>query len=228
MGMFDNVDCAYYLPDYPEDWPRNTFQTKDLDCQLDDYVISADGKLLKDGELVNYTGAVDFYNSNFCACSHGVTFTSQGEDYQSFDYKALFQHGHLLCLELTSTEREPALPTSWRWEHAASSCLYQEPRKPKPESLLNRRLFLQWGGLAAIGYYVTVMQENERDLVCQDDSGKIEIVGSYQYGNCLHEDEESCIAAKHARDKQYQVEREAYQEALRLHVAAKGLTAIKF
>lgn len=44
MGMFDEVEVQYPLPDGYE---GHLFQTKDLDCQLDLYRISAAGALSK-------------------------------------------------------------------------------------------------------------------------------------------------------------------------------------
>ena len=45
MGLFDTIECDYPLPN-----PRHQdleFQTKDLDCLLDRYSITRDGRLLK-------------------------------------------------------------------------------------------------------------------------------------------------------------------------------------
>lgn len=42
MGMFDNVICKHPLPD---NYTGEVFQTKDLDCGLDTYRITADGRL---------------------------------------------------------------------------------------------------------------------------------------------------------------------------------------
>lgn len=46
MGMFDWVHCDYPLPGKPEGL-RLSFQTKDLDNQMDTYTITAEGRLLK-------------------------------------------------------------------------------------------------------------------------------------------------------------------------------------
>lgn len=45
MGMFDWLLCEYPLPDLPD--PTSIeFQTKDLDCLLDNYRITKDGRLM--------------------------------------------------------------------------------------------------------------------------------------------------------------------------------------
>lgn len=44
MGMFDRIKCEYSLPDpLVQD---EIFQTKSLDCLLDDYTITSDGRLI--------------------------------------------------------------------------------------------------------------------------------------------------------------------------------------
>ena len=44
MGMFDEVKVLYPLPD-PE-VQGHAFQTKDLDCMMDDYTITNEGRLI--------------------------------------------------------------------------------------------------------------------------------------------------------------------------------------
>lgn len=43
MGMYDHIRCEYPLP---EGWQDRTFQSKSLDCAMDDYTITADGRLI--------------------------------------------------------------------------------------------------------------------------------------------------------------------------------------
>ena len=45
MGMFDNLRCEYPLPDAAAQ--NFDFQTQSLDCLLDDYVITKEGRLVK-------------------------------------------------------------------------------------------------------------------------------------------------------------------------------------
>jgi len=46
MGLFDTVICEYPLPDGRED-NGGHFQTKDMDCYMGAYKITADGRLLE-------------------------------------------------------------------------------------------------------------------------------------------------------------------------------------
>lgn len=43
MGMFDYIRCEQPMPEGAPD----VFQTKDLDCMMDSYTITADGRLIK-------------------------------------------------------------------------------------------------------------------------------------------------------------------------------------
>jgi hypothetical protein len=81
MGMFDNIQCEYPLPGEPKS-PDRDFQTKDFDCYLDKYTITADGRLLKDAAEVPFHGMLNFY-----------TFTS---DNMWFEYEAKFTDGRLV------------------------------------------------------------------------------------------------------------------------------------
>lgn len=45
MGMYDNIRCHFPLPDLP-DSVGIQFQTKSLDCLLDDYTINSYGRLI--------------------------------------------------------------------------------------------------------------------------------------------------------------------------------------
>ncbi len=75
MGMFDYIICEYPLPDDPAEWIKRdaldrSMQTKSLNCFLETYRITVDGKLLKEmGEVgeeesITYHGDVFFYTIN--------------------------------------------------------------------------------------------------------------------------------------------------------------------
>jgi hypothetical protein len=64
VGMFDDLTCEMPLPDGK---PAIPFQTKDLDCELNQYTITPDGRLARnDGrgepnEWNDFTGTLRFY-----------------------------------------------------------------------------------------------------------------------------------------------------------------------
>lgn len=106
MGMFDELACMYPLP-IREGYER-TFQTKSLDCQMDQYLIKQDGTLWhevydtrleenpeaffgfylhrdnKRWEAVDFTGEVRFYD---------------GGDGPWYEFSAYFVGGQLKHLE---------------------------------------------------------------------------------------------------------------------------------
>lgn len=47
MGMYDTIQVQMKIPGYSE-IPNNEFQTKSLDCTLDNYVITTNGELYKE------------------------------------------------------------------------------------------------------------------------------------------------------------------------------------
>ncbi len=49
MGLFDTVRCEFPLPDPSHQ--ELEFQTKDLDCLMDEYLITREGRLLRRGRL---------------------------------------------------------------------------------------------------------------------------------------------------------------------------------
>lgn len=60
MGMFDEVNFGYRMPD---GFVSNGFQTKDFDCLMDIYTISREGRLIREHvfeEVDRPTGDMDF------------------------------------------------------------------------------------------------------------------------------------------------------------------------
>ena len=86
MGMFDNLTCEFPLPAEPKP-DENYFQTKDFECQLHHYTITADGRLLRNDTDVQYHGVINFY-------------TYTGEIW--FEYEAKFADGKLVDIRAAS------------------------------------------------------------------------------------------------------------------------------
>jgi hypothetical protein len=106
--MFDDIRCKYPLPD-PEAQDF-AFQTKDLDCNLDMYTITEDGRLLVDRHLLDENLDHD-KNKPFAAGNHpfrrtdlgqeevlhhgDITFYASGPNGGWMEYIARFTHGRV-------------------------------------------------------------------------------------------------------------------------------------
>lgn len=111
MGMFDDITVYYPLPGNVPGAIK--FQTKDFECLLDKYTVSADGFLHRTSfdtdktAPFDYTGEVYFYTGNVVASGPG-TYTRNGEDAYWIEYKAIFVHGRLTEVELIEYRSDPA------------------------------------------------------------------------------------------------------------------------
>jgi hypothetical protein len=93
MGMYDDITCEHALPGEPK--PKdNSFQTKDLDCLMDHYTITRDGRLLKRKAEVQFHGMLSFY-----------TYT---DDDMWFEYEAKFADSRLIEMRPISIYRNGA------------------------------------------------------------------------------------------------------------------------
>ena len=175
MGMFDEVVCKYSLPGEPPPQIADAvFQTKDLECLLLTYTITADGFLMEQsGEPSVFTGAVDMYWSNLVASGPGI-YTRDGEDYRSVEYRVTFVSGKVTSIEETENKTQRAakykpfhldLPSE---EERAATLARQQ------ESLLGKTLFVQWGG--SEGYLAMVVAESDKELVVQKPDKRFEII----------------------------------------------------
>ncbi len=123
MGMFDEIECQYPLPDNPPDWVKNDrFQTKNFDNLLDLYTITPEGDLIRHcdereyiedataflghrtriirewQETVEFHGDIVFYTSNIQSSSGGGQYglrADTGDVPLIFEYKARFTEGKL-------------------------------------------------------------------------------------------------------------------------------------
>lgn len=106
MGMFDYIKCEHPLPDGFDPAPHE-WQTKDLECQLLEYIITPDGRLVwkydpgegpdevMGGELADFTGTITFYASNITGGSPSGVCTKNDEPPWSREYQALFVDGKI-------------------------------------------------------------------------------------------------------------------------------------
>jgi hypothetical protein len=101
MGMYDELECHYPLPD-GWDPTGHVFQTKDTPEQwLQRYVLTADGVLVcaDTQEPILHHGALTFYTDNIRSLSGKWLATVRDEPPWEAEYVALFDHGTLLKLE---------------------------------------------------------------------------------------------------------------------------------
>jgi hypothetical protein len=104
MGMFDTLKCEYPLPD--KIVQKDSFQTKSLECLLDNYTISKRGKLVLHRQRHNETSVKEF-TIDF----HGDLrfYTSKGswekDNYERFEYIARFTEGNLQWIKRVDLEK---------------------------------------------------------------------------------------------------------------------------
>jgi hypothetical protein len=134
MGLYDNIKCLYPLPDNP---PENikkqalegNFQTKDLECFLEDYTITEEGELIHHAvrydfvpeEERPYYGKPEWITKPFTRSfgSMKTTFTGDEKEKGTFalnfyttnaetdewyEYVALFKGGKLIAIERTENK----------------------------------------------------------------------------------------------------------------------------
>lgn len=89
VGMFDTIRCEYPLPN-PE-YQKLEFQSKDLDCLLDTYIITAAGRLVREPRSGGAVGPVEVPH-------HGdIRFYDvvPDDDKRFVEYVARFTYGRL-------------------------------------------------------------------------------------------------------------------------------------
>src|SRR6266700_5125141 len=194
MGMFDYIRCEHPLPGNAPTWAQE-FQTKDLACCMNQYVITADGQL-KGGPgegVADFTGTVHFYTSNVVASGPGP-YTRDGEDAQWVDYSAVFANGKLSEIKEIENRTERAA----KHKPVTFPALTVEDRKRikqrRAELLTGRRQYVKWGGNESAGYEVTVIAENRKVWVVQAENGDFEIIDRLHRDSILFDSSEDSQA----------------------------------
>jgi len=89
MGMFDRIKCDFEIAE--KEIQNNEFQTKDLACNLDDLLITKEGRLLlisADGNTdLEFHGDFNFYTN--------IGKHPKDKDWQWYSLKARFTEGQL-------------------------------------------------------------------------------------------------------------------------------------
>jgi hypothetical protein len=119
MGMYDEIICDYPLPGTPPAFVNqgHVFQTKDWECDMSRYRIATDGTV----DILDFTGTLDFYTTNVCGSAWGVTFTGDGADAESVEYRATFRESKVVSLVENCRDRQSALPIAEMHKRSASN-----------------------------------------------------------------------------------------------------------
>lgn len=211
MGMFDEIICDYPLPGDSPFFiePGHRFQTKDLDCCLDTYRITADGSFSDP----DFTGDIEFYSSNWCAFEGGFIFTRKGEDYESVTFKATIVNGKVVKIERTEYKREIALSRSEMSQNVPSTPEEDAAWKEKYDvPLKGRRMFFQGGGPNP-GYYVTIIEATDREVCWKTDAGRLEVQPIY-LGRILFHSKEDAEAYTKKQEDDWNQTQERYRKIL--------------
>lgn len=214
MGMFDEVICEYSIEGGLPTWVKNhPFQTKDLECILTRYTIFADGTFSVD----DWTGTLNFYTSNIVGSGPGI-YTENGEDAESIDCFVKIVDGKVAGDIQVERETRKAWPVS-------KMGLFKSPTKDEirlrqernAESLVGKRLYVLWGG-QEVGYWVTVIAENDRQLVCRHESdhkyykaGHFELIDRIQRDNTFFDGEEEGLTRRKSKNDEWNREKAEFE-----------------
>jgi hypothetical protein len=208
MGMYDNIICNFPLEG--EDSKLSGWQTKDLQCLLETFTITEDGRLLNsEGKEDLYTGFIDFYTSNWAAYAHGVSFTATGEDLRSVEYRAEFKNGTLLDLKKTRDESKPALPSSEFHKYKKEKHVAKEPidfttwlGKKLYSPSLKKRFPTLFPDEDLGSYTYTVVYTDKEGVVGKDDNdGHLEIINELSYGSSVYDSWEHFQEVQQERER---------------------------
>jgi len=230
MGMFDEITCSAKLPGTRAKFiePGHVFQTKSLDCTLDRYEITADGRLFLDGKDCEFHGAVEFYTDNIAATDYDgevtVYWTATGDDAEIVTYTALFSVGKLLEIR-EQRERFPALPIArrppTRWSRRPAPDEIAAWKARAGESLLGRTVFVLWGGRPIEdGYEGVVIAESDHGLVIK--TGKeFEVLNRCARDRTFFDSREAAVESREADQKEYQQRQQQLRQVLEAETEAK-------
>ena len=216
MGLFDSVRCEYPLPGTPPACAAGAeFQTKDLNCYMLRYTITADGRLVEDSgseDVSNLTATIEFGWSNVVASGPGI-YTRDGEDAQYLEYEAVFVNGRLAAIKEISNTSHRAMKFKPREYPKLTPAELQQIEARRSESLIGKTMCVWWGG-SEEGYPVTIVAENQRELVAQKPDGGFEIIPRYQRDTCLFDSYEAGKLRREEQAAQSQRELREYQDSV--------------
>lgn len=226
MGLFDYVRCEYPLPGNPPECARDAhFQTKDLTCYMEQYTITAEGRLIHESgteDHSKFTGHVDLYWNNIVASGPGI-YTANGEDAHCLEYRVVFVDGRVSSVEVLQDEKQPAAKRKPRVWPTPTPEEIAEREKRLSESLVGRTICVWWGGNTSKPYDAKVVAENERSIVAKSKERGFEVIDRHQRDNCFFDSLEDGQRHNDDRKAKWEAERREYEA----EIAAKktGVTA---
>lgn len=231
MGLFDYVRCEYPLPGNPPECAATAnFQTKDLTCYMQQYVITADGSLVCESDkedLTAFTGVVDLDWSNVTSVGPG-TYTANGEDAQYLEYKVTFVNGGVADFKEINNSREPAAKRKIRQWTPLTPEQKKAIEERRAEKLIGHTLVIWWGGNLTNPYRAVVIAENERELVVRiaeeakmkdgvvlKSIGEFETIHRSDRDRCFFDSMEDGQAYEDKRKYDWEAEKKEYEDEIR-------------
>lgn len=182
MGMYDDIIVRCNLPGQQPAWAKigSIYQTKSMECSLLTYELSEDGCLWYEDSKTDFTGIIEFHNSNCRGSSHGFLFTENGEDYESVDYRAQFFDGQIEKIEQICYDKMAALPIS-ALPKPTTGLFFGDRGSREKEQMTGKKFFIVWGGyLPTDGYSATCVAEDDRSVVLKKEGGGFEVLDRWQ------------------------------------------------
>lgn len=211
MGMFDYIKCKYPLPGTKPHFVTSdsSFQTKDLECMMDSYEITEDGRIVQTSacwnetlaDLSTFTGEINFGICNASVSAAGHTFTPDGSPFEDVDYKALFVQGRITNIMQTNYETRPALPRAVYEQSYRKESEIEKPLIDESEPTVGAEMFIQFGG-GTPGFTCTLIGKTDRKYALATADGDIETMDKSDLGHLLfHTAKDSQTYTRYLRDK---------------------------
>jgi len=148
--MFDTIHCEYPLP--VAEHQGLEFQTKNLECLLDTYTITADGRLVRHAQRGEFWGARLDHDVEWPL--HGDIRFYTSKDKEWIEYIARFTHGQVEWIRDRLQALAPGLPlNSWFVQIVESGTgkrfktedneRWTEVTRPILEAFFHARFFLE-------------------------------------------------------------------------------------
>lgn len=144
-----------------------------------------------------FDGVIEFYHSNWSSMAYGMVFTTDGEDYESVTYEAMFVDGVVKKVAETERERKHSLSSE---VYRQLDAMFQEDKPVIDESEpdVGAEMYVLWGSInrKLDGYPAKLIAKTSRDWAFVGRHDKIETIDPSQLGNCLFHSEADAKAQR--------------------------------